>query len=451
MTAHVLTSTTPGPTRRIAALVALVAPVVAVAVSVTIAVWQLDDVAVLAASIVVVTMSGWYALTRRGVVRVIAAGVAIIAATGVITVGLRLLVVQIALLLVFALAGRYALGPDAGTLFESGCRARAVGAARSGVLIVNPRSGNGRATALDLPAESRSRGIRPVTLEPGDDLSRLAEQAVADGADVLGMAGGDGSQAVVASVAVRHGVAYVCVPAGTRNHFALDLGLDRGDLLGALDAFTDGVERTVDLGRVNDRVFVNNVSLGVYAQVVQSSAYRGAKARTWGRLLPDLLGPAAAPSDLEFDGPDDHRYSGLPLVLVSNNPYRLSRVARHGGRPKLDTGRLGILAARVRGAPPRRVDRLRRIADLMAWSRTDFEVRSTAAVPVGLDGEALVLAPPLRFASMPGVLRVRLPRQTRGAQRARRNVALNRRDLTTLVRIASGRPILPAVSDAATT
>ena len=285
------------------------------------------------------------------------------------------------------------------------------------MLLINPRSGGGKAERLHLADEAARRGVRPVVLQPGDDLLELAEQAVADGADVIGMAGGDGSQALVASVAMRSGVSFVCVPSGTRNHFALDLGLDRGDVVGALDAYADGVERTIDLGLVNDRVFVNNASLGVYAQVVQSGAYREAKARTWGRLLPDLLGPAAAPLDLEFDGPDSRRYAGLPLVLVSNNPYRLSRLARSGGRPKLDTGRLGILAARARGA------------GLLEWSRPDFEVRSTAAVPVGLDGEALVLTPPLRFASLPGALRVRLPRRTRGGRRARRNAALTRDDL----------------------
>ena len=104
------------------------------------------------------------------------------------------------------------------------------------------------------------------------------------------MAGGDGSQALVASVAMKHDVAHVCVPAGTRNHFAADLGLDRNDVVGALDAFTDGVERRVDLASLNERVFVNNASLGVYAQVVQSDAYRDAKLRTWRRMLPEMLG-----------------------------------------------------------------------------------------------------------------------------------------------------------------
>jgi diacylglycerol kinase family enzyme len=245
---------------------------------------------------------------------------------------------------------------------------------------------------------------------------------------------------------VRHGIAYACVPSGTRNHFALDLGLDRGDVLRALDAFTDGVERTVDLGMVNDRVFVNNASLGVYAEVVRSGAYRGAKLRTFGRMLPDLLGPAAAPPDLEFEGPDARRYTGVSLVMVSNNPYQLSRVGRAGGRPRLDTGLLGILAARVRGG----VDDyqghpLRRFADVREWSRPDFEVDSAAPVPVGLDGEALMLIPPLRFASLPGALRVRLPRHGRTAREARRNAALTRGDLTALARIASGRPAAAGV------
>jgi diacylglycerol kinase family enzyme len=88
------------------------------------------------------------------------------------------------------------------------------------------------------------------------------------------MAGGDGSQALVAAVAAERDIPFVCVPAGTRNHFVLDLGLDRKDVVGALDAYTDGVERRIDLARVGDRVFVNNVSLGVYAAIVQSDDYR---------------------------------------------------------------------------------------------------------------------------------------------------------------------------------
>ena len=232
------------------------------------------------------------------------------------------------------------------------------------------------------------------------------------------MAGGDGSQALVATVAARRDVAHVCIPAGTRNHFALDLGLDRDDVVGALDAFTDGVERRIDLARVNDRVFVNNASLGVYAKVVQSDAYRDAKLETWTRMLPDLLGPDAEPIDLEFTAPDGSSCDDAPLVLVSNNPYQLTQPRRCGhARADRHGPRSASLAARVRSAADvsklvalELVGQAGRFPGLLSWSTPEFEVRSRGPVEVGLDGEALVLDPPLRFASLPGALRVRLPR-----------------------------------------
>jgi len=259
------------------------------------------------------------------------------------------------------------------------------------------------------------------------------------------MAGGDGSQALVATVAARRGVAHVCVPAGTRNHFALDLGLDRDDVLGALDAFTDGFERRIDLARVNDRVFVNNASLGVYAKVVQSDAYRDAKLETWTRMLPDLLGPDAEPIDLEFTAPDGSSCRDAPLILVSNNPYQLTHLSGAGTRARIDTGRLGVTAARVRAASDvsrlvalELVGQAGRFPGLMSWSTPEFEVRSGGPVEVGLDGEALVLEPPLRFVSMPGALRVRLPHGA-GLAPAARAVALSRDNLGALLRVAAGR------------
>ena len=164
------------------------------------------------------------------------------------------------------------------------------------------------------------------------------------------MAGGDGSQALVAQVAMEHDLPYVCIPAGTRNHLALDLGLDRDDVVGALDAFIDGGERRIDLAFVNDRIFVNNVSLGIYAEIVQSDAYRDAKLATVETMLPDLLGPDATPFDLRFRGPDGGEQQTAQLVLVSNNRYVLDRLGGIGSRPRLDTGRLGIVAVHVANA-----------------------------------------------------------------------------------------------------
>ena len=161
------------------------------------------------------------------------------------------------------------------------------------VLFVNPRSGGGKAARAAVAERARERGIETVIFAPGQSLEALVREAVANGADALGVAGGDGSLAVVAAAAAAHGLPFVCVPAGTRNHFALDLGLDPHDVLGALDAFTDGIERRIDVADVNGRVFLNNVSLGIYGDAVRSPAYRDAKIRTLLETAEKVLGPSA--------------------------------------------------------------------------------------------------------------------------------------------------------------
>src|SRR5574341_1144967 len=441
----------PSLSRRVAAVVALTAPIGALAIALsgiaTSPGWGLSSFL----CNVIIVVSTWTALTRRGIPRALGVTGSLAGLGGFVMVqvthwrGLALFALVIALLLVFAVSGRYAIGRDPrGARRERPLR---VGPAGHGVVIVNAKSGGGKATRFDLPAEAEKRGVRVIMLQPGDDLAELADHAIADGADVIGMAGGDGSQAVVAEAAMRHRIPHVCIPAGTRNHFALDLGLDRNDVVGALDAFTDGVERRIDLARVNDHVFVNNASLGVYARVVQSDAYRDAKLETWVRLLPDMLGPDAAPIDLEFDGPDAAHHDDAVIILVSNNPYQLVQLAGAGTRPRLDTGRLGLLAARVRTARDvtelttlEAIGRARRYRGLLEWSSPVFEVRSGSPIPVGLDGEALVLDPPLRFSSLPGALRVRLPRRASGVSPASTTVSLTREDAAVLYRVATGKP-----------
>ncbi len=142
------------------------------------------------------------------------------------------------------------------------------------------------------------------------DPAALAREAVARGADALGVAGGDGSLAVVAAAAAAHGLPFTCIPAGTRNHFARDLGIDRQDLIGALDAFTDGIERWIDLAEVNGRVYVNNVSLGIYGDAVRRPTYRDAKVRTLLLTAEEVLGPSAGVPKGAYrrrSGPRTHR------------------------------------------------------------------------------------------------------------------------------------------------
>ena len=209
------------------------------------------------------------------------------------------------------------------------------------VLFVNPRSGGGKATRAGLAERARERGIDVIVLRPGDRLPALVDQAVANGADALGVAGGDGSLAVVAAAALAHGLPFVCVPAGTRNHFALDLGVDRGDLVGSLDAFTDGVERRIDVAEVNGRLFLNNVSLGIYGDAVRQPTYRDAKARTLLETAAQVLGPSAAAADLKLVDDRGRPHRDPAVVLVSNNPYSLRAAActRHPADARQRTAR----------------------------------------------------------------------------------------------------------------
>ena len=319
--------------------------------------------------------------------------------------------------------------------------------ARHGVLLMNAKSGGGKVEKFDLPGECARRGIEAVVLGPGDDLRALAEDAIARGADVMGMAGGDGSQAVVAGVAAAHGVPFVCVPAGTRNHFALDLGVDRDDVVGSLDAYGAARQARVDLAEVNGRVFVNNVSLGVYARIVASAEYRDAKVRTTARMLPTLLGPDAPPSGLRVRMPSGARVDNPQIVLVSNNPYRLSSLAGIGTRAHLDRGVLGAAVLLLTGpADVKRftaADAAGHVDEFPGWRTSqvpEFEVTSDDVVAAGVDGEAVELTPPLRFVSCPGALTVRIALDHPGLSPAALRPGWGRSTFLGLARIVSGRP-----------
>ena len=271
------------------------------------------------------------------------------------------------------------------------------------VLFLNPRSGGGKAERAVLAERARERGIDVIALRPERSLATLVEEAVAEGADVLGVAGGDGSLAIVASAALAHELPFICAPAGTRNHFALDLGLDRNDLVGSLDAFTDGVERRIDVGEVNGRLFLNNVSLGIYGDAVHQPTYRDAKARTLLETAAHVLGPGAAAVDSQLVDDRGQSHRNPAVVLVSNNPYSLEPPHAPGTRARLDSGQLGILVldearAGQPGQPPGRT-----------WTATHFEVTGPTPVHAGVDGEAVDLTPPLRFVIRHNALRVRVP------------------------------------------
>jgi hypothetical protein len=354
--------------------------------------------------------AGWYGVLRRGLPRVVGLGVGLLALSAAILIPLTDgSHVAEAVLIGFGVVSTVGLARAA---FRRKTLLPPAPPPQRPVLFYNPKSGGGKAERFSLASEARARGIEPIELTLGSDLGELVGGAVARGADALAMAGGDGSQAIVAAIAAEHGIPYACVPAGTRNHFALDLGVDRDDVVGALDAFVEGGERRVDLAEVNGRVFVNNVSLGLYAVAVQKPGYREAKLRTLLDTVPDVMGPDGAGLDLNWRGPGGHEHHSGAAVLVSNNRYRLGTAVGSGTRPRIDDGMLGVtVASAPTGRPAGRLAQ----RPWREWSTPAFEVQSDAPVPAGIDGEAMTLEPPLRFRIRPGVLRVRIARKHPGA------------------------------------
>jgi diacylglycerol kinase family enzyme len=440
---------------RLAALVALGALAACGLLLAVGAVGSLTAILLTIAGLLVLVMAGWNWVTHHGQAR-IAAGLSGLLGLAILIVGfvtadlnaLRIAVV-VALAIVSIVTARIALHRNAKRLqSEASSRLPASPPSRP-VLIMNPKSGGGKVERFQLASECRRRGIQGIELGPNDDLVQVAEEAVVGGADVIGMAGGDGSQALVAAVAARNRIPHVVVPAGTRNHFALDLGLDRDDVVGALDAYVDGVDRQVDLATVNGRVFVNNASLGIYAKIVQSSEYRNAKMQTAMNMLPNLIGSNATPLDLRFRGPDGAEYPTANVIMISNNPYELHRFAGHGTRERLDLGVLGIAIATIRDAEEaarfvalEAVGQVQHFPGWLEWTTTTFEITSSGDVDVGVDGEALRLEPPIVFKIFPGALQVRIPRRAIGKSPSARAVhLLSRSVVAQLIRVSEGHPL----------
>jgi len=290
-------------------------------------------------------------------------------------------------------------------------------------LLVNLASGGGKAKRLGLVDHARARGIEVHVLERGDDLRALAQAAVQNGADALGVAGGDGSLRAVAEVAVQRKVPFLCIPTGTRNHFAADVGLDRDKPIAALEAVDAATGRLgrVDVGLVNGRMFLNNVSLGAYADLVRESTYRDNKLGTAHAVLPKTFRLEQATLQVSFITPDGQRCDDAVLLFVANNPHSRSS----GARPRLDSGELQVSVLRARTgvemaaalAQVARRGAAGGVAGAAAWKQWTtpaLRVESThEQLPAGIDGESVPLTTPLEFDILPGALRVLLPSAAR--------------------------------------
>jgi diacylglycerol kinase family enzyme len=384
---------------------------------------DLADLAMVAVGIVgacLVIVGAYWFLAHRGVVRWLAFGLVVAAPVAVLVIftanGLLWVAVLSVVLLVLAVgAARLALVPPA----SPGMPEYQVPPPRRAFVIMNPRSGGGKVARFGLKQKAEALGAQVVLLEgPGVvDVAAIARQAVADGADLLGVAGGDGTQALVAGIAAEHDLPFLVISAGTRNHFAMDLGLDRDNPATCLDALTsDGVEQRIDLGVIGGRTFVNNASFGAYAEVVQSPAYRDDKRGTTLQALPDLLSGHRGATLTAHAG--DTTITGPQALLVSNGPYGRTDIAGLSRRARLDTGTLGVVAVTVGTA--------RQAATLLRGARgqgltilTADQVAvdaDTPAIPVGIDGETIMMTTPVHCTTQPKALRVRLPKDRPGTR-----------------------------------
>ncbi|MFD8194550.1 diacylglycerol/lipid kinase family protein [Streptomyces wuyuanensis] len=424
--------------QRWCARLAILAAAAAVVLLVASGLGGLAMVLLVLAGTVVTAAALWWALTRRGPVRMLAVLLAVAAPLTVVWLQVRsgvlwVLVLCLALGALAAWAGWEALALD---VRRKGRPAVAARRAARPFLIMNPRSGGGKVERFGLKEKAERAGARVFLLDPEhpSDVAAVARKAVADGADLLGVAGGDGTQALVAGVAAERGVPFMVVPAGTRNHFALDLGLDRDDPPRALDALTDGVDLTVDLGTVGDRVFVNNASFGAYALVVQSDAYRDDKVGTALQLFPDVLTHRAGPRLTVRAARTT--IASPQAVLVSNNPYRAGDLASVARRDRLDRGVLGIVSVTVESAAQAAgLLRGERSPGFTALTADEVVVEADAPeVQVGVDGEAVTMAVPVRCAVRPGALRVRVPRRRPGVPVARPRLNWRRLAMLALAR-----------------
>jgi len=377
-----------------------------------------------AAGLVLMLTGMWWFVSHLGGVRWFGGALAVLAPVTVLVVfafahaiwplvGIGVLVVT-ALVSAHAAARRYATARESEAHAPPAAPAPRLQDPR---LIMNPRSGGGKVTRFELPARASARGATVTVLTGPEhtDVAEWAREAVAQGADLIGVAGGDGTQALVAAVAAEHGVPFLVLSAGTRNHFAMDLGLDRADPAAGLLALEDGVELCVDLGDINGRTFVNNASFGAYAEVVQQPGYREDKRGTMLKVLPDLLSGHRG-SRLVARVDDQLTIEAPTALLVSNNAYELSDLAGLGRRYRLDRGELGVVSVTV--------DSAARAAQLISGTRSSGLVEVAArevvveadaeAIPVGIDGESVLMSTPVTCRIRPAALRVRVPRARPG-------------------------------------
>jgi YegS/Rv2252/BmrU family lipid kinase len=289
-------------------------------------------------------------------------------------------------------------------------------------LFLNPTAGVrfSPAEASALEAVAKEAGLEIFRVERGVDVSDTIREQLRVGRKMFVVAGGDGTISSVVQALVNSEAVVGVVPLGTYNHFARDLGVPL-DWREALDVALSGTVRQVDAGRVNDRFFINNVSIGLYPELVARREERGRDYRRWkARLHAAYATLRKYPHvTLAIETEYLHEIVRTHVFLVSNNSYDLSRIGIEAPRNTLEEGRLSVywlphiprivlmrfvahyLAGRVRNTPGFR-----------SFRTTQLKVQSAKKrLSLGIDGEVFTMAPPLVITIVPKSLLVKVPRE----------------------------------------
>jgi YegS/Rv2252/BmrU family lipid kinase len=294
-------------------------------------------------------------------------------------------------------------------------------------VIINANSGTGHAPGVEQRvAEAFKAGgaeVRISLAATGAEVLSCADRAAKSDAEILVAGGGDGTINSVAAAVVGSNKILGILPFGTMNHFAKDLRIPL-DLDGAVDTIVAGHESHVDIGEVNGHIFINNSSLGLYPSIVHKREVQ--QRLGWGKLPAYIWAAMAIMRRYPFlnvrvgvDGKELR--SRTPFIFVGNNEYEMEKL-NIGSRVCLNknelslymtnrTGRLGLVRLALRAL----FGGLRQDKDFVALRTNDISIETRHKhLRVALDGEVLLLAPPLHYRIQPGALRVLTPSEKPG-------------------------------------
>jgi diacylglycerol kinase family enzyme len=300
-------------------------------------------------------------------------------------------------------------------------------------VILNPGSGYVRANGVDSVCTSVREKLPDAqvhVLDTNDDVGNLVREFLAQGANCVAALGGDGTMNSVAASLIDTGTPLGVIPGGTLNHFARDVGVGR-DVPAALDILAAGHTTDVDVATVNDKLILNNSSIGLYPQMVQLRERYERRLGKWRAMLRAgmlVLRDARSMTVTVNDGSTTHRVRTY-LVFIGNNQYEVN-LLHLGRRQRLDGGELSCfiveVPTRVRLAPAvftflrdRELDE-RMLATFTVSRLTVTPVRNPE-VNVSADGEVFRLRSPLEYRIRPRALKVIVPEPPPPESRAARD------------------------------